>query len=77
MRLIQKILNRLEHLMYNRVSIISTLYFNFHHLPFSQAKKVVSGNYHCSERSIIMGNPAIVVAEGKRYMDIRDCSYKS
>ena len=39
------------------------------------AGSVVSGDYKCKEKSILKGNPAIVVAEGKRYMDIRDCYY--
>lgn len=39
------------------------------------AGSVVSGEYKCKEKSILKGNPAIVVAEGKRYMDIRDCYY--
>ena len=39
------------------------------------AGSVVSGEYKCKEKSILKGNPAIVVAEGKRYMDIHDCYY--
>lgn len=39
------------------------------------ADSVVSGEYRCKEKSILKGNPAIVVAEGKRYMDIHDCYY--
>jgi len=39
------------------------------------AGSVVSGKYECKEKSILMGNPAVVVAEGKRYMDIMDCYY--
>lgn len=40
------------------------------------AGSVVSGEYKCKEKTIIKGNPAIVVAEGKRYMDINDCFFK-
>ena len=39
------------------------------------AGSVVSGKYTCKEKSILKGNPAIVVAEGKRYMDIKDCYF--
>lgn len=39
------------------------------------AGAVVSGKFECKEKSIIKGNPAIVVAEGKRYMDIKDCIF--
>lgn len=39
------------------------------------AGSVVSGEYKCKEKSILKGNPAIIVAEGKRYMDICDCFY--
>lgn len=39
------------------------------------AGSVVSGKYECKEKSILMGNPAVVVAEGKRYMDIKDCYF--
>ncbi len=39
------------------------------------AGSVVGGKYMCKEKSILKGNPAIVVAEGKRYMDIHDCFY--
>ena len=34
------ILTRLEDLLFNRVSLLRTIYFNFHYLPFSQAKKM-------------------------------------
>ena len=40
------------------------------------AGSVVSGKYTCEEKSILKGNPAIVVAEGRRYMDIHDCYYE-
>ena len=39
------------------------------------AGSVISGEYKCKEKSILKGNPAIVVAEGKRYMDIHDCYF--
>lgn len=40
------------------------------------AGSVTSGEYKCKEKSILKGNPALVVAEGKRYMDIHDCFYE-
>lgn len=39
------------------------------------AGSVISGEYKCAEKSILKGNPAQVVAEGKRFMDIHDCYY--
>ncbi len=39
------------------------------------AGSVVTGEFKCKEKSIIKGNPAVVVSEGKRYMDIQDCYY--
>ena len=39
------------------------------------AGSVVTGVYTCKEKSILKGNPAIVVAEGKRFMDIHDCYF--
>ena len=39
------------------------------------AGSVVSGEYRCKEKSILKGNPAVVVAEGKRYMDIHNCDF--
>ena len=39
------------------------------------AGSVVTGRYTCKEKSILKGNPAVVVAEGKRYMDIKDCFF--
>lgn len=41
------------------------------------AGSIVSGKFECKERSILKGNPAIVVAEGKRYMDIKDCGFNN
>lgn len=34
------LLTRIEDLLFNRVSLLRTIYFNFHYLPFSQAKKL-------------------------------------
>lgn len=34
---------------------------------------VVSKHFHCKEKSVICGNPAKVIAEGEKYMDINDC----
>lgn len=40
------------------------------------AGSVTTGEYKCKEKSILRGNPAVVVAEGKRFMDIHDCLYE-
>lgn len=34
------ILNRIEDFFFNRVSLLSTIYFNFHYLPLQQARKL-------------------------------------
>lgn len=39
------------------------------------AGSVVSRKFKCSEKSIIAGNPAEIVAEGAYYMDYSDCVY--
>ena len=63
------VINRIENLFYNRTSIIASVVFNFHYLPFKQAIKLPILLHHPLFYRLKKGRASLFSLKGKVYID--------